>query len=137
LGLDVIIGRIGSDRDFEPTFSIFAERNVGALVVANDVSLDDPKPIISLAERYKIPAMYPVSLFVRQGGLISYSSDVAASYRQAAAQYVGPILKGAKSADLPVQQPIKFELIINLNAARAIGLTISETLLATADELIQ
>jgi len=137
LGLDVIVGRISSARDFEPTFSIFAERSVRALVVDNDVLLDDPKPITSLAERYKIPAMYPVSLFVQHGGLISYSSDVAASYRQAAAQYVGPILKGAKPADLPVQQPNKFELVINMKTAKALGLTVPRTLLALADEVIE
>src|SRR5215470_4746807 len=137
LGLDVIVGRISSARDFEPTFSIFAERSVRALVVDNDVLLDDPKPITSLAERYKIPAMYPVSLFVQHGGLISYSSDVAASYRQAAAQYVGPILKGAKPADLPVQQPNKFELVINMKTAKALGLTVPRTLLVLADEVIE
>jgi putative tryptophan/tyrosine transport system substrate-binding protein len=137
LGLDVVIGRAGSSRDIEAAFAVFAERRIGALVVDSDVVLDDPKPIILLAERYKIPAFYPVSLFVQQGGLISYSSDVAASYRQAAAQYVGPILKGAKPAELPVQQPIKFELTINMKAAKAIGLTIPETLLATADKVIE
>jgi putative ABC transport system substrate-binding protein len=138
LGLNVIIGRVSSDRYVEPAFSIFAESSVRALVVDNHpFFMDGPKPIIALAERYKIPAMYPDTPFVRQGGLISYGIDGAASYRQAAAQYVGPILRGDKPADLPVQQPSKFELVINLKTAKALGLTIPETLLATADEVIQ
>jgi putative tryptophan/tyrosine transport system substrate-binding protein len=138
LGLDVAIINVRNNRDFERAFMALAERLVGALIVNNDpLLINFASIIVALAERYKIPAMYPGSFWVRGGGLISYGADVIARYRQAAAQYVGPILKGAKPADLPVQQPTKFELAINLKTAKTLGLTIPETLLATADQVIE
>jgi putative ABC transport system substrate-binding protein len=138
LGLDVAIIIVRNDRDFERAFMGLAERLVGALIVNNDpLLINFASIIVALAERYKIPAMYPGSGWVRRGGLISYGADVIGRYRQAAAQYVGPILKGAKPADLPVQQPTKFELAINLKTAKTLGLTIPETLLATADQVIE
>jgi putative ABC transport system substrate-binding protein len=120
-----------------PMFLRKAKRLVGALFVDNNSLLSNSaSTIVALAERYKSPAIYPGSSWVRRGGLTSYG-PVIAGYRQALAQYVGPILKGAKAADLPVQQPTRFELVINLKTAKALGLTIPETLLATADEVIQ
>jgi putative ABC transport system substrate-binding protein len=92
--------------------------------------------IIALAARHRLPAIYPNRLMVSQGGLISYGPDPIDPYRQAAG-YVDRILKGAKPADLPVQGPTKYEMTINLKTAKALGLTIPETLLATADEVIQ
>jgi putative ABC transport system substrate-binding protein len=92
--------------------------------------------IITLAARHKLPTVYWERFFVAAGGLISYGPDVIDKYQQAAA-YVDRILKGAKPADLPVQAPTKYELVINLKTAKALGLTIPETLLATADEVIQ
>jgi len=92
--------------------------------------------VISLAARHRLPAIYPNSLFVSAGGLISYGPDTINQYRLAAG-YVDRILKGKKPADLPVQAPTKYELVINLKTAKALGLTIPETLLATADEVIQ
>ena len=92
--------------------------------------------IIALATRYRLPAVYPLRLFPAAGGLISYGPDLVELQRRAAT-YVGRILRGEKPADLPVQAPTKYELVINLKTAKTLGLTIPETLLATADEIIQ
>jgi putative ABC transport system substrate-binding protein len=92
--------------------------------------------IIKLAAQYQLPAVYPSRAFVTSGGLVSYGAVSTGRFRGVAG-YVDRILKGEKPADLPVQGPTKFELVINLKTAKALGLTIPETLLATADELIQ
>ena len=92
--------------------------------------------IITLAARHRLPAVYPYRFFITSGGLISYGPDTIDPQRRAAG-YVDRILKGEKPADLPVQQATRVELIINLKTAKALGLTIPETLLATADEVIQ
>jgi ABC-type uncharacterized transport system substrate-binding protein len=94
------------------------------------------RTIIALVDRYRLPTMYYFPFFARDGGLISYGPDEADMFRQAAG-YVDRILKGAKATDLPVQQPTKYELVINLKTAKALGLTIPEPFLQTADEVIE
>ena len=92
--------------------------------------------ITSLAARYRLPAVYPFHQFARAGGLFSYGNDQIDNYRRAAV-YVDRILRGAKPSELPVQAPVKFELVINLKSANALGLTIPPTLLVRADEVIE
>ena len=92
--------------------------------------------IISLADRYRVPAIYPYRFFAERGGLLSYEIDQLDNFRRAAT-YVDRILKGAKPGELPVQVPVKFELVINLKTAKALGVTISPSLLARADAVIE
>jgi putative tryptophan/tyrosine transport system substrate-binding protein len=110
--------------------------NGGLIVVSNPLGAVHRKLIITLAARHRLPAVYPFRYFVTDGGLISYGPDLPDEFRLAAG-YVDRILKGERPADLPVQRATKFELVINLKTAKALGLTIPETLLATADEVVQ
>jgi putative tryptophan/tyrosine transport system substrate-binding protein len=110
--------------------------NGGLIVTSNVLGTLHRDLIVTLAARYRLPAVYSSRLLASAGGLISYGTDPVTQYRHAAG-YIDRILKGEKPADLPVVQPTKFELVINLKTAKALGLTIPETLLATADEVIQ
>jgi putative ABC transport system substrate-binding protein len=133
--LTALIVRDGSE--IERAVTDFAHRPNGGLIVPALTQTSVHRDlIISLAARHRLPAVYPYSYLVSAGGLISYGPDVTDQFRRAA-NYVDRILRGEKPADLPVQQPTKFELAINLRTAKALGLTIPETLLATADEVIQ
>ncbi len=123
--------------DIERAITAFARLpNGGLIVTASPIAFIHRGLIISQAARHKLPAVYPLRFFVAGGGLISYGPDSIDQYRQAA-RYVDRILKGEKPADLPVQAPTKFELVVNLKAAKAIGLTVPPSVLARADEVIE
>jgi putative tryptophan/tyrosine transport system substrate-binding protein len=137
LGLEVIPLGISDVDELERGVAAFAPQADGGLIVTgNAFAQVHREQIVALAARHRLPAIYPYRYFATAGGLISYGPNFVDQYR-AAAGYVDRILKGEKPADLPVVQPTKFELVINLKTAKALGLTIPETLLATADEVIQ
>jgi putative ABC transport system substrate-binding protein len=138
LGREILVLPIRSKLDLESAFTTLVEQGVGAITVGTFTLLANfSDHIIGLAARHKVPTIYPARFYSAAGGLMSYSVDFEDAIRQLGAQFVGRILKGARPSDLPVQQPAKFELVINLKTAKAIGITIAETLLATADEVIQ
>jgi putative tryptophan/tyrosine transport system substrate-binding protein len=123
--------------EFELVIDSFAaEPNGGLIVLPAPNTIRHRQAIIASAARRRVPAIYPYRFFVKDGGLISYGIVSSDMFRRAAA-YVDAILKGAKPSDLPVQQPTKFEMVINLNTAKSLGLTVPPTLLARADEVIE
>ena len=138
MGRELIVIPSVRGSDLDKAFATVIGRMAGALIVGiQPIMARYGERILEFAAQQKIPAIYPSSSFVRNGGLMSYDAEVNGLYRLAGSQYVARILKGEKPADLPVLQPTKFELVINLKTAKALGLTIPETLLATADEVIQ
>ncbi len=106
------------------------------LIMADAFFAANRNVIIGLASRHRVPAVYPSSYYAREGGLVAYGSDLLDLYRRAAA-YIDRILRGEKPSSLPVQNPTKFELVVNLNTAKALGLTVPPSLLARADEVIE
>jgi putative ABC transport system substrate-binding protein len=137
LGIQMTAKPARSAEEFKRTISaVAAEPNAGLLVLLDFVTLAHRDLIIRLAAQHRLPAAYTLRAFPDSGGLISYGVDSLDLFRRGAS-YVDRILKGAKPAELPVQQPIKFELVINLKAAKALGLEVSPMLLARADEVIE
>jgi putative ABC transport system substrate-binding protein len=123
--------------EIERAVAAFAQRqNSGLIVTLSGITILHRGLITTLAARHRLPAVYPYSYFVTSGGLLSYGPDLVDQYRHAAG-YVDRILKGEKPADLPVQAPTKYELVINLKTAKALGLEVPPTLLARADEVIE
>jgi putative ABC transport system substrate-binding protein len=137
LNLTIEIPTAASDRDLEATFAAMAAKRVDAALVGTSPTFVSRRAkIVALAARHSIPTIYPRREYVGEGGLISYSPQVTDAYRQVGI-YTARVLRGDKPADLPVVQPTKFELSINLKAAKALGLTVGPTLLARADEVIE
>jgi ABC-type uncharacterized transport system substrate-binding protein len=139
LGRQVIVLECRSERDLDAAFATLVERRAGALIVGAFPLFFDPRnrdKILELAAHHKIAAVYPHPSYVVAGGLMSYSAGTGL-YRQLGVDYVGRILKGAKPADLPVQRATKFVLAINLKAAKALGLTVPQTLFVAADQVIE
>jgi ABC-type uncharacterized transport system substrate-binding protein len=125
------------DGEVERRIAAFARApNGGLIVTVSSAATIHRDLIVTLAARYRLPAVYPYRFYAAGGGLISYGPDLVEPYRRAAG-YVDRILKGEKPADLPVQAPTKYELVINLKTAKALGLTVPESLLARADEVIE
>jgi putative tryptophan/tyrosine transport system substrate-binding protein len=138
LGRRLEVLTASTERDLEAAFTIMVKRQAGALVLMPDPFFTVRREqLVALAARYAVPTIYPIREFTEIGGLMSYGTHLSLDIIQQAGTYTGKILRGAKPADLPVQQSTKLELVINLKTAKALGLTIPPTLLIRADEVIE
>jgi len=136
-GVQLAILKAGTEAEIDAAFAALVELHAGALLVTGDIFFATRREqLVALASRHAVPAIYISSDFAAAGGLISYGIDYATVFRETGV-YAGRILKGEKPADLPVQQPTKFELVINLKTAKALGLTVPQRLFALADEVIE
>jgi putative ABC transport system substrate-binding protein len=137
LGLRLLVFNVMADTEITPVFDTLVAQQAGGILVGGGVQFDARRDqIVSLAARFALPTMFVRSSGAREGGLLSYGTDISEGLRQMGA-YTGRILKGEKPADLPVMQPTKFEFVINLKTARALGLNLPPTLLAIADQVIE
>ena len=137
IGQDLRTFDVGNESDIETAFAALVRQRADALLVGSDVFLTNRREqIVALAARYAVPTIYSFRSFAESGGLMSYSTNLVEVYRQVGF-YVGRILKGEKPANLPIVQPTKFELVINLKTAKALGIKISDNLLSLADQVIE
>jgi len=137
LGRQVRVLNASTDQDLDAAFGIISKEKFAGLLVTSDVFFNSQhKRIVALANRHSLPAVYAIRFYALAGGLMSYGTDLADGYRQTGA-YVGRVLKGERPADLPVLQSTKFEFVLNLKTAQALGLTIPSGVLAIVDEVIE
>src|SRR5262245_18352985 len=137
VGQELRFFNASSESDLDAAFGAIVRQRADALLVGNDVFFTSRREqIVALAARHKVPAIYAFRQFAESGGLMSYSTNLIEVYHQIGV-YVGRVLKGEKPGDLPVQQPTRFELVVNLKTAKTLGLQIPTALLATADEVIE
>ncbi|XIA64519.1 ABC transporter substrate-binding protein [Bradyrhizobium sp. TZ2] len=137
LGLELVLADVVARQDFEPAFARIEQSQAEALLVVGEPLINNNREaVIAFAARRRLPALYTLGDWVRDGGLMSYSTKINVHYPRAA-DYVDKILKGASPAELPVEQPVGFELLVNLKTARALNLALPPNLLAVADEVIE
>jgi ABC-type uncharacterized transport system substrate-binding protein len=137
VGQRIVVGKASTDAELDAAFASFVRDGTGALLVAGDPFFDTRRArVVALAAQERLPAIYQFREYAVAGGLLSYGPSITEGYRQFGL-YTANILKGAKPADLPVQQATKFELVINLKTAKALDVKISDNLLSLADEVIE
>jgi len=137
LGRELVVQSATTDAEIDAGFAALIKAGVTALVVQNDPFFDSRRSqIIALSSRHRLPGIFHIREFPADGGLMSYGASLADTYRQVGV-YAGKILRGAKPDDLPVLRPTKFELVINMQTAKALGLTVPQPILIAADELIE
>ena len=136
-GVELLILKAAVESEIDAAFAALVGLHAGALIVMADPFIDGRREqLVKLAARHAVPVIYPLREYAEAGGLISYGASFTPIFRQAGV-YAGKILKGAKPAEIPVQRPTKFELVINLKTAKALGVTVPQALLARADEVIE
>jgi putative ABC transport system substrate-binding protein len=136
-GVQLHIVKAGAEREIDAAFAALVELHAGALLIGTDPFFGSRREqLVALAAHHAVPVIYPWPDFAQAGGLVSYGASTTAAWREVGI-YVGKILQGAKPADLPVQQPTRFELVVNLKTANALGLTVPPSILARADEVIE